>query len=208
MPGAVGDDHVDHEVVIASYDAGVRAVERITSVTEWDAPTPCGEWRAVDVVGHLLAITLYYHRLLDAASAGEPLRDLPRGSELAAMNAADLDALTEADGDTRAREFVIQADAYADRLRSPQWTVTLGEWSGLGALTLAQHTGVVLGEWHVHAWDLARSAGLDHRPDDAVIVATGQEIVLRGTGPGDPWMNVLKDYGRDLDWARPTDRFG
>ncbi|HVC68328.1 MAG TPA: hypothetical protein VND44_12095 [Acidimicrobiales bacterium] len=122
------------------------------------------------------------------------------------MNAADLDALTEAEGGGRAREFVKEADAYADRLRSASWTMALGEWSGLDALTVGQHTGIVLGEWHVHAWDLARSVGLDHRPDDAVIVAKGQEVMLRGTGPGDPWIQVLKGYGRNLDWSRPTVR--
>ena len=53
---------------------------------------------------------------------------------------------------------------------------------------------------------IARSVGLDHRPDDAVIVAKGQEVMLHGTGPGDPWTHVLKGYGRNLDWSRPAVR--
>lgn len=205
MVQAAGEDHIEPEAVLVSYNAGVRAIERIAAVAEWDAPTPCGEWRAFDLVGHLLAIVRYYHRLLDAASDGNPRPGLPRGSQLVAMNADDLDALTEVEGDERAREFVVGADAYADRLRSASWTMTLGEWSGLGKLTVGQHTGVVLGEWHVHAWDLARSVGLDHRPDNAVMVAKGQEVVLRGAGPGDPWIQVLNGYGRNLDWSRPSD---
>lgn len=123
MVEAAGDRHVGPEAVLAAYGAGVRAIERITSVAEWDVPTPCGAWRAIDVVGHLHAVARSYNRLLDAASSGEPRRDLPRGSQLAATNAADLDALTEAEGDGRARGFVMEADTYADRLRSASWTL-------------------------------------------------------------------------------------
>jgi hypothetical protein len=201
-----GDDQNEVEAVLASYDAGVRAIERIAAGVEWDAPTPCGEWRSVDLVGHLLAIVRYYHRLLDAASTGNPRRGLPRGSQLVAANAEALDVLTEVEGDERAREFVVAADAYADRLRSTDWTMTLGAWSGLVKLTVGQHTGVVLGEWHVHAWDLARSAGLDHQPDDPTMIAKGQEVVRRGAGPSDPWIQVLKGYGRDPDWSRSSER--
>jgi Mycothiol maleylpyruvate isomerase N-terminal domain len=196
------------EAVLASHDDGVRAIERIAAVAEWDAITPCGTWQARDLVGHLLAIVRYYHRLLDAASAGNPRAGLPRGSNLATMNAQHLAALAEVDGDERAHEFVVEADAYVARLRAASWTMILGLWSDIGRLTVEQHAGLVLGEWHVHAWDLARSVGADHHPDDALIVAKGQEIVSHRPHRGDPWTEVLQGYGRDPGWLRHSDRVG
>jgi hypothetical protein len=122
------------------------------------------------------------------------------------MNANDLSNLIESGGVERSRQFVGAATRYATRLRDVDWDVTLGTWSGLGDLTIGQHTGVTLGEWHVHEWDLARSVGVDHRPNDPVTVANGQEAILRAVGPGDPWVEVLRGYGRDPDWSRPFGR--
>ena len=194
----------DPEAVLSSYSEGVCAIERAAAVTvDWEAPTPCGEWRVVELVGHLLAIVRYYHRLLDAASAGRPLIELPRGGRLAAMNADDLSGLSETEGAERSRRFVHEARGYATRRRDIDWSLTLGVWSGLGPLSVGEHTGVVLGEWHVHAWDLARSAGIDHRPSDAEMIANEQQAVLRAADPGGPWIAVLRGYGHDPDWSRP-----
>ena len=204
MVDAAGQPSIEPRVVLASYHAGVRSIERIAATVGWDAQTPCGEWRAVELIGHLLAIVRYYHRLLDAASTGEPFTGLPQGLRLAAMNADDLALLTEMRGEERAREFVARADAYGARLISADWVMTLGAWSDTGSLTVGQHTGLVLGEWHVHAWDLARSAGLDYRPDDAMTVARGQEAVWSQPGLDDPWNEVLAAYGRDPNWSRPV----
>jgi hypothetical protein len=195
----------DREIVLASYHEGVLAIEQATAIADWDAPTPCVEWRAVELVGHLLAVIRYYHRLLDSASVGRPIVDLPRGEQLAVMNANELSGLIAGSGVERTRQFVGLANDYATRLRKVDWDVTLGTWVGLGDLTIEEHTGVILGEWHVHAWDLARSAGVDHRPSDSVTVANGQGAVLRAVGPGDPWVEVLRGYGRDPDWSRPSD---
>ena len=115
--------------------------------------------------GHLLAIARYYG-LLDAAATGRHRSGLPRGSDLEAMNARDLAALPEGSGPDRIAEFLVLARDYGHRLAGADWRRTLGEWDGIGPLTLAEHTGLAIGEWHIHAWDLARSAGQDHRPAD------------------------------------------
>ena len=187
--------------VLTSYRDGVRSVEGLAAIVDWDARIPCRDWRPVDLVGHLLTIVRYYHRLLDAAANGQPLSGLPQGSQLAAMNARELATLTEVGGARRAREFVAAADDYAERLHSADWAMTLGVWSGMGPLTLGQHTVLILGEWHVHAWDLPRTAGLDYEPDDPVIVAKGQGAVVIESGSDDPWTWVLAAYGRDHNWA-------
>lgn len=162
-------------------------------------PTPCGEWTLLDLFGHPLAITRYWHRLLDAAVIGRHGVALPRGPELAAMNARDLFGLPETGGPRRMEVFLDLATAHLRRLDDVDWRMTLGEWSGLGPLTVGQHSGVAIGEWHVHAWDMARSIGADHRAADAVVVAEGNRMVRDVSVRGEPGLVVLAGYGRDPD---------
>lgn len=191
----------DRAAVLASYEEGVRALEGLAGrVRRWDLPTPCGDWRAVDLAGHALCVVRYYLRLLDAAEAGHPVTSLPRGDELAAMNADDLAHLPEAYGADRTAKFGELAATHLRRLQRADWTIALGTWSGLGEMTVGEHSGVALGEWHVHAWDMARAIGEHHRPSDPLVVARGQAVVFRATEPGDPWLAVLRGYGRDPSW--------
>ena len=191
------------QAVLTAYGTGITAIDHAAGdITDWQAATPCGEWNVTDLVGHLLAVARYYHRLLDSALAGTPLVDLPRGGHLAAMNADDLARLPEREGVQRLRRFVELAGAHLRRLGEAEWDIELGTWEGLGVLTIGQHTGVAVGEWYVHAWDLARATGGDHRPEDPITVARGQQAVLRPVGPGDPWIEVLRGYGRDPNWVR------
>ena len=75
----------------------------------------------------------------------------------------------------------------------------LGKWDGVGPLTLAEHSGLAIDEWHLHAWDLGLSGGLYHRTaGDPTIVAAGR-MVLPGPPPeGDPWEATLPWSGRTL----------
>jgi hypothetical protein len=59
------------------------------------------------------------------------------------------------------------------------------------ALTVGQHTGLAAGEWHVHAWDLARSAAAVHRPTDPGTVAAARAVLFGPPAAGDPWQGVL-----------------
>lgn len=203
--GAVnGPGALERDAVLSCYADAVAAMGRAgRRVVHWEEPTPCGTWRALDLAGHVLAIVRYYLRLLDAAQAGAPLSGLPRGAALAEMNTNDLTALAERSGPERIEGFTRLAHEHLDRVASADWALILGTWSGLGALTLGQHTGVAVGEWHVHAWDLSRAAGADHRPQDPATVAAGQWAVGRAVGPGDPWTGVLRAYERDPGWAPP-----
>jgi uncharacterized protein (TIGR03083 family) len=194
--------------VLACYADGVSGFASAgRKVSDWRAPTPCGTWTTLELAGHLLAIARYYHRLLDASLAGTPITGLPRGDDLAAMNARDLSGLAESDGAERIGRFCELAETYRSRLEETEWDRVLGEWSGLGELTVGEHTGVALGEWNVHAWDLARATGGDHRPEDPILIAGGQGVVGRTidlTGSDDPWRAVLRAYGRNLGWTAAT----
>lgn len=188
--------------VLVAYADGVTAIRNAGSrVSDWDAETPCGRWTTLDLAGHLLAIGHYYHRLLDASSDGRPLVGLPRGDDLAEMNARDLAELEETEGPLRLERFTELAEHHLRRLHQADWDATLGTWDGLGDLTVGEHTGVATGEWHVHAWDLARASGCDHRPADALTVRNGQHVLNRALDSGDPWIAVLHGYERDPEWT-------
>lgn len=194
MSNAMRDER---ERILASYGDGVTAVERVAeAVLDWGATTPCPEWNATDLAGHLLAVTFYYDGLLEAAMAGQPRTELPIGADLAAMNARDLAALPSGTGPARIGEFVVGARRYLDRIAGADWELVLGHWAGVGPLTLGQHTHLAVGEWHIHAWDLARSAGLDHEPADPETVAEGRRVLPQPLPPGDPWPATLAWAGR------------
>ena len=192
----------ERDAVLGSYADALTAFRGFgLTAADWDVLTPCGEWNLLDLSGHLLAIARYYHRLLDAAEAGHHLEGLPRGGQLAAMNARDLRDLVEPTGDERMEFFLELASAHLQRLQRVDWKVILGDWSGLGPLTVGQHSGVAIGEWHVHAWDMARSFGAEHRPSDPVVVAEGNRVVRNVSYQGDPWQALLRAYGRDPNWT-------
>lgn len=187
--------------VLASFEDGVTAVANLSSrVEDWSVLTPCPDWSAADLAGHLLSIVRYYHRLLDAALSGAPMAALPRGGDLAAMNAVDLLHMEDSSGPARISEFVGLAISYGARLAEigeVGWEQMLGAWDGLGPLTVGQHTGIAIGEWHVHAWDLAAVSSCEHRPADPLTVAQGQVVLGRvDLTAGDPWSLALNGYGR------------
>ena len=183
--------------VLAAYADGIDAIERAaTQVEDWSATTPCDQWKAVDLAGHLLAIVRYYHGLLDAVARGTPRRRLPVGNRLQTMNHRDLAALPPEGGPERIGSFVASARRYGERIAAADWDRPLGEWDTVGPLTLGEHTGLAIVEWHVHGWDMARAAGGDYRPaDPATIEAAGR--ILFGPPPDeDPWSAILIRAGR------------
>jgi hypothetical protein len=62
--------------VLAAYRDGVTVICELAaqfSDAHWLAATPCGEWRAVDLAGHLRCVADDYHEYLDdARPAGSP----------------------------------------------------------------------------------------------------------------------------------------
>ncbi len=187
----------NREKVLAAYADGVQAVEAIAArVTDWSAPTACREWQAVDLAGHLLAVVPYYHDLLDAAEAARPRTRLPIGPALVSMNARELLALPPSSGPNRIAIFLRLARHYGHRLAEADWHMTLGHWDRLGKMSLAQHTGLAIGEWHIHAWDLACSAGEDHHPADAATIAAGRSVLPGAPAEGDAWLATLIGSGR------------
>src|ERR1700722_4375332 len=117
--------------VLRAFEGGVAAIGRLAVAfgiaEEWAARTPCPEWRARDLAGHLRCIVDDYHEYLDDAPASRYARLLGSGPhpqalarKLARQNAAELAALPDAPPDEHLAAFLLSARAYARRL-PPVW---------------------------------------------------------------------------------------
>ena len=188
--------------VLRAFEDGVAAIGRMADAfgipEEWAARTPCPEWRARDLAGHLRCIADDYHEYLDDAPASRYARLLGSGPhpqalarKLARQNAAELAALPDAPPDEHLAAFVLSARAYARRLPSV-WDLPHHQYRDV-VVTVAGMAGAATAEWHLHAWDLARALGAEHRPADPEAVLAGWRAgmthlpaTIPGAVPGRP----------------------
>jgi hypothetical protein len=204
--------------VLAAYRDGVTVIcelaAQFTDAT-WLAATPCSEWRAVDLAGHLRCVADDYHEYLDDAPASRLARllatNVPADSlarKLARQNAAELAALPDAPGPEHITAFAESARGYGRRL-PPSWD--LPHHANRGAeVTVGAMAGAACAEWHLHAWDLARSLGKDYQPADPELVLGAWRDGTPQLWPGptaaqdrdDPWSSLLLASGRDPGWVQ------
>ena len=201
---------VPEDSVLPLYEEGVHAFAAAAgglSPEGWARPA-CGDWTAVDLARHVLAVAGWFHEWLDRAERGDAAPPFGVG-DLPAENATALDELAHLDGPAAVEQFVARADAYHDRLRT-SWDLPFGY--PRGTVTAGLHAGVAASEWHLHTWDLARSRGQAHRPSDPATLyeATGAcsaaaEGGLKGRIAGAlvpvgsrlrPWEAMLRRSGR------------
>src|SRR5216684_672674 len=173
--------------VLAAYRDGITVIcelaAQFTDAT-WLAATPCAEWRAADLAGHLRCVADDYHEYLDDAPASRLARlmstNAPADSlarKLARQNSAELAALPDAPGPEHIMAFAESARSYGRRLPL--------------------------------SWDLPRSLGKDYRPADPELVLTAWRAgtpqlwpVLTGWDGDDPWHFLLTASGRDPGWLQ------
>jgi uncharacterized protein (TIGR03083 family) len=188
--------------VLRAFEDGVAAIGRMAVAfgipEEWEARTPCPEWRARDLAGHLRCIADDYHEYLDDAPASRYARLLGSGPhpqalarKLARQNAAELAALPDAPPDEHLAAFILSARAYARRLPSV-WDLPHHQYRDV-VVSVAGMAGAATAEWHLHAWDLARALGAEHRPADPEAVLAGWRAgmthlpaTIPGAVPGRP----------------------
>jgi len=129
-------------VFVDGLDFFTGAVDRL-DVSDWERPSPCELWRALDVLGHVgAAVEFGTLLLIDRRPAWSPVD--PPGGVVEGEPAAWWDALVEP-----ARRAVSGVDL-AKVVDSPMGRRPVGEGLSFPALDL-----------FVHAWDLARSVGED-----------------------------------------------
>ena len=203
---------------LVAYRDGVTVICELAaqfSPETWDAPTPCAEWRAADLAGHLRCVADDYHEYLDEAPASRLARLMATGAhpdtlgrKLARQNAAELAALPDRPAPEHIEAFAESARGYARRL-IPVWDLPHHHYRDT-VVTVGGMAGAACVEWHLHAWDLARALGKEYRPANPEIVLaggrTGAPQLPLGTdvGTGDPWLILLRASGRSPDRADPA----
>jgi uncharacterized protein (TIGR03083 family) len=203
--------------VLGAYYEGVTVICQLAarfSASEWNARTPCPEWRARDLAGHLRCIADDYHEYLDDAPASRYARLMASGPQpqelarkIARQNAAELAALADAPPAEHIAAFALSARAYARRLPSV-WDLPHHQYLDQ-VVTVAGMAGAACAEWHLHAWDLARSQGKDYHPAQPELVLTAWRagmpqlwpVLDAGWDGEDPWHFLLGASGRDPGWA-------
>jgi uncharacterized protein (TIGR03083 family) len=192
---------------LTAYHDGIDAITRLAARfagAAWSLPTPCPEWRAADLAGHLRCVADNYHEYLDNAPVSRLSRLMATGAhretiarKLARQNAAELAALPDVPPQDHIAAFAESARRYAARIGPLLW---LPHHSYRGrVITVAGMAGMASVEWHLHAWDLAMALGLDYRPADPRAVLAGW---LEGIPQlpvavfADPWLSVLRASGR------------
>jgi len=206
---------------MAAYRDGVTVICELAArftAAQWAAPTPCHDWRAADVAGHLRCMADDYHEFLDDApdsrlarlmATGFPAATLAR--KLERQNAAELAELPDVPAPEHIAAFAESARSYAARV-PPLWDDP-HHWYRGALVTVGAMVGVACAEWHVHAWDLARSLGIDYRPADPEIVFAGwwegmpqvrpaeaAGLLVAAPVEGDVWETLLRMFGRNPDW--------
>jgi mycothiol maleylpyruvate isomerase-like protein len=139
--------------ILAAYRDGITVIcELAAQFTEaaWLAATPCAEWRAADLAGHLRCVADDYHEYLDDAPASRLARlmstDAPAESlarKLARQNSAELAALPDVSGPEHIKAFAESARSYGRRLPL-SWDLPhhryQGTWPGRSGRTTVRPT--------------------------------------------------------------------
>jgi uncharacterized protein (TIGR03083 family) len=200
---------------LAAFHDGVTVICELAaqfSAEAWLAPTPCAEWRAAELAGHLRCVADDYHEYLDDAPASRLARLMATGADpgklgrkLARQNAAELAALPDAPGPEHIAAFAGSARRYALRSR-PLWDLPHHEYLGT-KVSVGAMVGWVCAEWHLHAWDLARALGKDYRPAGPETLVAGWRAglphyaVSEDEAADDAWRALLLASGRSPDWS-------
>lgn len=208
----------DPERLLAAFEAGVAAVCRIAAPLDrsgWAAQTPCPEWRAFELAGHLRCVADDLHEYLDAAPVSRYARLMATGPhpdslvrKLARQNAAELAALADAPPAEHIAAFAASARRYATRLPAV-WDLPHHQYRDT-VVTVGGMAGAACAEWHLHAFDLAAAVGTGYRPADPVVILAGWVAGMPHLPPAppsgllagrhgrhaDPWREVLTASGR------------
>jgi Mycothiol maleylpyruvate isomerase N-terminal domain len=204
--------------LLAAYDAGVVAICQLATHFDqatWAAPTPCPEWRALELAGHLRCVADDFHEYLDEAPVSRYARLMATGGQpdwlarkLARQNAAELAALPDAPPADNVAAFAVSARSYAARLGSV-WDLPHHQYRDT-VVTVGGMAGAACAEWHLHAYDLARVLGVSYRPADPDAILAGwlagmphlplpppqSRLGAWYLRHGDPWHAVLAASGR------------
>ena len=188
----------DRGKLLAQAIDAMRAVAANVSGDQWDAQSPCTEWKARDVVNHVVGgssmlAALFEGKTWEEASGGSA--SIPEGGDPLAA----LDAVTGA-----AKEAVSKPGAMEQEVQFAR-----GPMPGAGFATL-MFTDIL-----IHAWDLAKATGQDAAlPSDLVDASYAIVLPRKGQMPApafaaevdvpedaDTQTKLLGMLGREANWT-------
>ena len=191
--------------VLDAARVGIAAVENAChDQHDWHVPTPCARWDALTLLRHLHAISAEYLAWIDDARL-ELVGHAKLKAQRVAANDIALEALPTLRPDAHLTSFrskALRHLQFADRW----WDLTV-KLTTTGTWTVGEHVGIAAIEYHVHAWDLRRSQGRDHRAGDARLLT---EVWTRHLAAplktpvpegDDPWEALVRATGRDPGWT-------
>lgn len=143
---------------------GFTDVVRRVPQDRWDSASPCTEWNARQLTGHVIDAQHQVIALLSERMAKEPVTDLAR---LDALAGTDVSTAWHA-VDTAIRDTLATVDL------SAQVTTPRGAMSGAEVLTM------VVIEPLVHTWDLATATGQAVWLDGEAVEVTLPEVERLG----------------------------
>ena len=201
---------------LAKFDAVVRQVPD----DAWGNASPCEEWTAADIVGHVAATTqlpcFLAQRIPIGVPAGPEASERPtRGGDNLFFNKAVMETLIGL------REEAVAGDALGvwERSYAHMNEVLAGDvWgqppiaSQRGTMTLEEWLEPVFYDSTVHTWDLSQATGVPHNLDDdlcrtalATLISINESADMRSAGvflqakdteSGDPVDQLIAYTGR------------
>ncbi len=178
---------------LAKFDAVVRQVPE----DAWGNASPCEEWTAADIVGHVAATTqlpcFLAQRIPIGVPAGPEASERPtRGGDNLFFNKAVMETLIGL------REEAVAGDALGvwERSYAHMNEVLAGDvWgqppiaSQRGTMTLEEWLEPVFYDSTVHTWDLSQATGVPHNLDDdlcrtalATLISINESADMRSAG--------------------------
>ena len=178
---------------LAKFDAVVRQVPE----DAWGNASPCEEWTAADIVGHVAATTqlpcFLAQRIPIGVPAGPEASERPtRGGDNLFFNKAVMETLIGL------REEAVAGDALVvwERSYAHMNEVLSGDvWgqppiaSQRGTMTLEEWLEPVFYDSTVHTWDLSQATGVPHNLDDdlcrtalATLISINESADMRSAG--------------------------
>jgi uncharacterized protein (TIGR03086 family) len=152
-----------HGQAMEEFDARVHRV----GIDRWTDPTPCRRWNVRMLVNHLVAEQLWVVPLLDGGTVAEVGAEFD-GDVLGADPVAAWERASDA-----ARAAVRHLGDTVDR---PDGDLDRVVHLSFGDVPAREYLWELTVDLAVHAWDLARGAGLDDRLDPALVEGLGPYV--------------------------------
>jgi uncharacterized protein (TIGR03086 family) len=147
---------------------GFDAVARRVRPDQWEEQSPCTEWKALDVLGHVAGV----QQIVAAGARGEPAPELP---DMRSHLGDDAIGAWHA-----ARDGVLEALDHPHRIQHEMATP-------FGQMPVDRFLGILVLDAITHTWDLARATGQDACLDAGLVTASFERIrpldaMIRGSG--------------------------